>query len=29
MNAVTPIGPAPAAAPAAAAILSLNNIEVG
>jgi branched-chain amino acid transport system ATP-binding protein len=28
MNAVTPIGPAPAAAPAAAAILSLNNIEV-
>jgi branched-chain amino acid transport system ATP-binding protein len=28
MNAVTPIGPAPAAAPATAAILSLNNIEV-
>ena len=28
MNAVTPIGSAPAAAPAAAAILSLNNIEV-
>ena len=28
MNAVTPIGAAPPAAPAAAAILSLNNIEV-
>jgi branched-chain amino acid transport system ATP-binding protein len=28
MDAVTPIGSAPAAAPAAAAILSLNNIEV-
>src|SRR5689334_1040616 len=28
MDAVTPVGSAPAAAPAAAAILSLNNIEV-
>jgi len=28
MDAVTPVGSAPAAAPTAAAILSLNNIEV-